>query len=67
MEREYGSKARCWSNYFKQCLEKGTIMFENCLGVSDEAKGICLDHIRREVEERLVCKIEMDQNLLQVQ
>lgn len=67
MEKEYGNhKTKCWSYYLKHCLEKGTVTFNACLDVSDEQKGVCLDQIRRNVEERLGTKIEMDCELLKV-
>ena len=66
MEEEYGNKARCWSNYLKHCLEKGTVLFSSCLGVNDEQKGICLDQIKKEVEVRLGVEVKMDLELSQV-
>lgn len=66
MENEYGNMAKCRSNYLKHCLEKGTILFKSCLEITDEKKGVCLDQIRKNVEERLGVEVRMDQNLLQV-
>lgn len=63
-EREHFERRQCWSSYLKHCLEKGTVMFNN--NVTDEQKGVTLDQIRRTVEEQLLCKVEMDEELLQV-
>ena len=66
MEKEYGNMAKCWSNYLKHCLEKGTILFSSCLAITDEQKGVCLGQMRKGVEEQLGLEVRMDQNLLQV-
>jgi hypothetical protein len=67
MEKEYGNNmAKCWSNYLKHCLEKGTILFSARLDITDEQKGVCLGQMRKGVEERLGVEVRMDQNLLQV-
>ena len=67
MEKEYpGNMAKCWSSYLKHCLEKGTVLFDSCLAITDKQKGVCLDLMRKGVEEQLGVEVIMDQNLLQV-
>ena len=67
MEKKHpGNMAKCWSSYLKHCLEKGTILFNSCLAITDEQKGVGLDLMRKRVEERLGVEVIMDQNLLQV-
>ena len=69
IEKEFGENmAKCWSNYLKYCLENGTFVFNDCLGVVNDEKDIilCLNQIRRDIETRLGCKIEMHQSLQQV-
>ena len=66
-EKEFGgNKAKCWSNYLKYCLEKGTFVFNDCLEVSGDEKACCIDQIKRDVEMRLGCKVEIHQSLQQV-
>ena len=66
MEKEYGNMAKCWSNYLKHCLETGTIIFSPCLAITDEQKGVCLDQMKKGVEEQLGVEVRLDQSLLQV-
>lgn len=47
----------CWSNYFKRCLENGTLKVADSLGLSDEEKESVLLSIKKEVEKRLKAEV----------
>ena len=53
MVQKYGAKGKCWSNYFKFCLEHGTLFIHDSLQVSEAEKSRCLQKLQKLVREHL--------------
>ena len=53
MVQKYGAKGKCWSNYFKFCLEHGTLFIHNSLQVSEAEKNKCMQKLQKLVREHL--------------
>ena len=53
MVQKYGAKGKCWSNYFKFCLEHGTLFIHDSLQVSEVQKSKCMQKLQKLVGEHL--------------
>ena len=53
MVQKYGAKGKCWSNYFKFCLEHGTLFIRDSLQVTEAEKSRCMQKLQKLVEEHL--------------
>ena len=54
----YEKIGKCWSNYFKCCLEKGTLKFHDSLKLSEDRRDEILMKITTLVERQLQEKVQ---------
>ena len=51
MVQKYGAKGKCWSNYFKFCLEHSTLFIDDTL--TEAEKSRCMQKLQKLVREHL--------------
>lgn len=67
MVRKYGDRGRCWSNYLKLCLNRGTVVPDSSLHLTDEEWEWRLKSLRRAVDDMVSVTGNLPINLLLTQ
>ena len=65
MEKSHGDRAKCWSQFMKQCLECNTFHFNNKLNNSIISKEECSAHLHNELFGDFKTRIEIDDSEVQ--
>ena len=52
MQKKYGDKGKCWSNYLRLCIEHGTLSVDE-VGLSEQEKQESLEMLKVRIGQRL--------------